>query len=98
MTKSRRRAGWLVVGLVGMSLMTAARGAEAYGPFRWPEPPLQIGDPDTPPSLRKPPLVPDVFRFIVVPQARLAIVIPKFLMVPRVSRLDRSIVSGSNRR
>lgn len=50
MKKFHRRASWLVAVLLGLSLMTAAR-AEAYGPFRWPEPgPPEMGDPDTPGS------------------------------------------------
>jgi hypothetical protein len=50
MMKSHRRASWLVAGLLSLSLMVAGR-AEAYGPFRWPEPgPPEMGDPDTPGS------------------------------------------------
>ena len=48
--KSRRRADWLVVGLMGLSLLVAPATGWA-GPYRWREdPPPTMGDPDTPPS------------------------------------------------
>lgn len=49
MTKSFRRAGLLVVGLVAMAMMGMPREADAVGPFRWLEPqPPREGDPDGP--------------------------------------------------
>jgi hypothetical protein len=50
MTKSRRRAGWLVVGLLGVGLLMGSVRDGWAGPFRWWEPPTPpvMGDPDIP--------------------------------------------------
>ena len=49
MTKSRRRAAWLAVGMLGMSLLWGTQHATA-GTIRWREDPgaPEAGDPDGP--------------------------------------------------
>lgn len=53
MKKAHRRAGWLVAGMLGMSLLLVPReGGARVQRWREPTPPVE-GDPDTPGGLAK---------------------------------------------
>ena len=97
MTKSHRRAGWLVAGLVGLSLVLGAREGIAYGPFRWLDPgPPEMGDPDGPPNSPKASLN---WEFKVSISNRWILLVPttKLQKAPRTFRSNKPLRSTTTK-
>ena len=102
MTKVRRRAGWLAVLGLAMGLTLLPGVGVASGPLRLYEPadPPQVGDPDTPPSVRRgfSELETRGVIIIIQPPFSYFSVVPKSGVMTRSSCTKKTITRGSCRR
>ena len=92
MTKVRRRAGWLVAGMVAVSLVMVPREGAASGPFRWPDPPPELGEPDTPPHFELPSWLRDLRPVLTIPQVGIVYLVPRAATATSPSLTQRSRV------